>query len=60
MAYEARRNNNSGGNSQGKEMTEDERNIKNNTENLRNAADVAMATTTLLHLFFLESSTRSK
>ena len=44
MAYEARRNNNSGGNSQGKEMTEDERNIKNNTENLRNAADVAMAT----------------
>lgn len=39
MAYEARHD--SGGQA---EMTQDERNIKNNTENLRNAADVAIAT----------------
>ncbi len=39
MAYEANRNS-----SNDQEMTKDERNIKNNTQNIRNAADVAIAT----------------
>ena len=40
MAYQANR----GGNSSTESMTEDERNTQNNAKNIRNAADVAMAT----------------
>ena len=39
MAYEE-----NSGDQRENQMTQDERNIKNNTENLRNAADVAIAT----------------